>query len=159
MKSFVFLLLLTSLLFTITVSADSDGSLILNTDILTKNQVQTSGVGEFPIRGELFSSQLTTLTEKNEIKQKEVIKNAKSIDFSNKNVDVSGGNQVKRLLFENYQPQVITKKNQEETEHVNLLLVIAVPSLFLLLGIGMFAGRWRAKSKRKKLKVRKYNND
>ncbi|GAB2023721.1 type VII secretion protein EssA [Pseudolactococcus yaeyamensis] len=155
LKSFAIALVMIGILSAITVSADSDGSLTINTDILTNNQVQAGGVGDFPIRGELFSSALTEFSKQNSFKQNERIEQAKTIDFSIKSRDVSDDKQVKQLLFENYRPQVITTKNQENTKQSDYLFLIATLTMLFLGVVGIFAGRWRIKQKLKKQRTRK----
>jgi hypothetical protein len=141
------------------VLADSDGSLTINTDVLMKNQVQTAGVGDFSIRGELFSNALTALSEKNKSEQHALVHNVKNVDFSVKRKDTSDDNQVKQLLFENYQPQVLTKNSQNVTRKSNGTLLVGLLAVAVFLVLGISAGRWRSRQKSKKQRVRKYDND
>lgn len=146
-------------LFSFDVLADSNGSLKINTDILINNQILSGGVGEFPIRGELFSTDLTDLSEQNREEENSIVHRAENIDFSTQTKDNLEGNQSKKLLFENYQPQVITKNNQENAQQSNLVFWFVVPLMLVLLFIGIFAGRWRVQYKRKNKEVRIYEND
>ncbi|MGX6991586.1 type VII secretion protein EssA [Pseudolactococcus reticulitermitis] len=145
----IFILVIVSL-FSLYVQADSNGSLKINTDILTNNHILSGGVGEFPIRGELFSTDLTKVSEQNREEEKSIIHQAERIDFSNQTKDISEDKQSKKLLFKDYQPQVITKNSQEDVQQTNMVFWFAVPLLFFLLLLGIFAGRWRVQYKRKK---------
>ena len=80
-KSVVLILGMIGLFGPLTVRADSDGSLKIKSDMLTQNPIQLGGVGDFPIRGKLFSSEVSVLLDKKGFKHNEWMNQAKAIDF------------------------------------------------------------------------------
>lgn len=140
-KSFVLILGMIGLFGSLTVWADSDGSLKIKSDMLTQNLIQLGGVGDFPIRGKIFSSELSELLDQKNIKQREWINQAKAIDFSKKTKDVSGSKQIRQLLFDGYQPRVVANIAQENSKQSNNLLLLSIFCLLFLSVVGALLGR------------------
>lgn len=139
----------------VTVLADSDGSLKLNTDVLTKNQVQLGGAGDFLIRGELFSTDLSERSQNKKNLEMSRINQVKTLDFSIRNKDSSGKHDVRQQLFEHYLPQVIKSRQSDHIKQSSVLFWLTVFSVPCLCLVGIGGGRWRVRYKRKKAKARR----
>ena len=158
-KSLVLILGMIGLFGSLTVQADSDGSLKIKSDMLTQNPIQLGGVGDFPIRGKLFSSEVSVLLDKKGFKHNEWMNQAKAIDFSTTAKAVSDGKQVKQLLFASYQPRVITTNTQENNKQSNELLLLSFFGLLLLSVFGALLGRGYGIHKQKKQRRSRLKHD
>ena len=98
-------------------------------------------MGDFPIRGKLFSSEVSKLLDQKDIAYTGWITQAKAIDFSTTAKAVSDGKQVQQLLFASYQPRVITTNTQENNKQSNELLLLSFFGLLLLSVLGVMLGR------------------
>lgn len=158
-KSLVLILGMIGLFGSLTVQADSDGSLKIKSDMLTQNPIQLGGVGDFPIRGKLFSSEVSRLLDQKGFKHNEWINQAKGIDFSTTVKAISDGKQVKQLLFDTYQPRVITTNTQENNKQSNELLLLCFFGLLLLSVFGALFGRGYGIHKLKKQRRSRLKHD
>ena len=140
-KSLVLILGMIGISGSLTVQADSDGSLKIKSDMLMQNPIQLGGVGDFPIRGKLFSSEVSKLLDQKDIAYTGWITQAKAIDFSTTAKAVSDGKQVKQLLFDTYQSDVIAPNAQENNKQSNELLLLSFFGLLLLSVLGALLGK------------------
>ncbi|WP_172209901.1 type VII secretion protein EssA [Lactococcus hodotermopsidis] len=146
-----FLALFSGMVFSpVNTSADSDGNLKLNTDVITNNQIQAGGSGEFPIRGHLFTQELDEQSEKLESERNQLIDDVKNVDFSVKSSDSKNDDKVKKLLFQEYQPQVIIVKDQEDSKQSNWFMMMNIVIIVVLLSVGIVTGKWWTKRKLRK---------
>lgn len=151
-KSVVLILGMIGLFGSLTVQADSDGSLKIKSDMLMQNPIQLGGVGDFPIRGKLFSSEVSELLDQKDMVYTGRINQAKAIDFSTTAKAVSDGKQVKQLLFDTYQSGVIAPNAQENNKQSNELLLLSFFGFLLLSVVGALLGRGYGIHKLKKTK-------
>lgn len=132
------------------VKGYADGSLKLNTDILTNNESGVGGSGEFSIRALLFSKELDEQNQKIQNTQEQVIKNKKEIIFNEKSTQQLDRKVLIKKLFQNYQPQIIEHSgNYEQKEKNNFYLIGILVGPFLTL-LGIIFGNKRAKSRQRR---------
>ena len=135
------------------VKGNADGNLQLNTDVLMNNGAGVGGSGEFPIRGQLFSSELEEQNQKLKESQVQLAKQKQTIKFDKTSTPALSLKPVTKNLFQNYQPQVISSSEKSDKKsEVNIYLVGVVGGVFLLL-IGILIGNRWAKNKRRKKRV------
>ena len=89
----------------------------------------------------LFSSEVSKLLDQKDIAYTGWINQAKAIDFSTTAKAVSDGKQVKQLLFDTYQSDVIAPNAQENNKQSNELLLLSFFGLLLLSVLGALLGR------------------
>ena len=134
------------------VLGDSDGSLQLQSEMITNQSGGGASVSEFGIRSQLFS---TSLYEKEEEKEKQVaetLKHVQAIDF-NKNSQnklyKTNVQNVRTELFKDYKQANVASTSsgtEVKTKGILVLLILAIP-LMVLTG---FAARRFARRKRKR---------
>lgn len=149
---FVAFVLLLAIFSPINVKADSNGSLKLNTDILTGNQSQAGSVGDFPVRGRLFTKELEEQSKNLGLDSKQVVENIKTVDFSVKTDGTKSDSEVKKYLFQNYKSQVIISDNKEDSQQVSWFVMLSIPVMIVILFVGIFSGRWWTRKQRRKVR-------
>ncbi|HBZ60774.1 MAG TPA: type VII secretion protein EssA [Lactococcus sp.] len=149
---FVTFVLLLAIFSPINVKADSNGSLKLNTDILTGNQSQAGSVGDFPVRGRLFTKELEEQSKNLGLDSKQVVENIKTVDFSVKTDGTKSDSEVKKYLFQNYKSQVIISDNKEDSQQVSWFVMLSIPVMIVILFVGIFSGRWWTRKQRRKVR-------
>ncbi|MFC4652337.1 type VII secretion protein EssA [Lactococcus nasutitermitis] len=143
--SFIFLISIKS-------KADDNGSLQLNSNVVTNSNGGVGTGSEFPIRNALFT---TAMNQKVKAQMQDKIpEQQKALNFSKQTVNSlynTDTSKITKALFVDYKPQVIAsstnENNTQKTLWYWLLLIIAIPLVFL----AVFLGRKNAKrSLRKK---------
>ena len=144
----VFLILISPL----GVHADSDGSLQLNSDMITNQSGGTSSVSDFAIRSQLFSKDLEAKVEEKSQKEANATKSIQNADFNQRQLNrlyqVNHQN-VKTELFIHYGPTGFASDEtytQNATRGMLILLFLAVPLLVLT---GFVAKRFARRKRRK----------
>ncbi|MBS7576411.1 MULTISPECIES: type VII secretion protein EssA [unclassified Enterococcus] len=133
----------------ITVSADSNGELNINTNILSNNQSQLTNNSDFPIRGALFSDELNARSDEIKAEMEKPSGIIKSINFDSAEADETSDNQVTEQLFQEYQPQIVSSSSDLNKQHSNWLIALLVAGFVALIILGIFTGKWWAKRKRR----------
>lgn len=152
-KLILLVLLGLSLFLGVKVSADDNGSLELNTNILTNSEGGVGATGDFPIRNELFTDTLNQTAQAQ--MQDQIPAHRKTLDFS-KQADSQLYNtnteRISQKLFTNYQPQVLTSRNSSNNQVTRiwlwLLASLAIPLVILALYLGKQNAKRRLKKKR-----------
>ena len=135
------------------VKGSADGKLKLNTDVLTNNGTGVGGSGEFPIRGQLFSSELEEQNQRFKESQAQLAKQKQTINFEEKSTHSLDIKPATKNLFQDYQPQVITgAENSNEKNGLNFYMLGGVGGIFLTL-LGILIGNRYAKKKRRRKRV------
>ena len=136
----------------LSVCADSDGSLQLNSNLITNQSGENSGASDFEIRAQLFSKDLEQKTEDKAKQEAEITKVIDTIDFnqdSQNELYKMSYRSVKMKLFKDYrQADIISNdlNSQSSTKGVIIILILTMPLLVLTGFIArMFARRKRRK--------------
>lgn len=135
------------------VEGHADGSLKLNTDVLMNNGGDIGGTGDFPIRGQLFSSEIEEQNKKLHENQAEVGKHKKTIDFKEKSTESLNTKSMTNNLFHEYQPQVITTAESTGKKDVLSLYILIIVGGIVLTFLGILVGNRRVKRKRRRRSV------
>ncbi|MEY8443302.1 type VII secretion protein EssA [Lactococcus ileimucosae] len=136
----------------VSVQGDSDGSLQLQSEMITNQSGGGASVSEFGIRSQLFSTPLYEKEKEKEKQEAETLKHVQAIDF-NKNSQnklyKTNVQNVRTELFKDYKQANVasTSLNTEaKTKGMLVLLIVAIP-LMVLTG---FVARRFARRKRKR---------
>lgn len=122
------------------VFADSDGSLQLNSDMITMQSGAGSSTSDFAIRSQLFSKDLDDKTQEKAKSAEEVTKHINEINFNKKSQNhlyQTNYQSLKTELFKNYSQTNVTSDDETQaSKNVGLfiLLIIALP-LMILTGV------------------------
>lgn len=139
------LLLLLFLLNVKAVSVVGNGNLKLNTAIITNEQIQTGGGGEFPIRGILFSKELNEQAQQNDALLSQQTDVVGKLDFQKQSNQKADMQKMKAMLFQDYNPQVILSKSSQDGRSYALYVIIGALAAAVLLVVGVLSGRWWAR--------------
>lgn len=122
------------------VFADSDGSLQLNSDMITTQSGAGSSTSDFAIRSQLFSKDLDNKTHEKAKSAEEVTKHINEIDFNKKSQNQlyqTNYRNLKTELFKNYSQTNVTSDDEKQVSKnvgMFILLMIALP-LMILTGV------------------------
>ncbi|MCL2676623.1 MAG: type VII secretion protein EssA [Streptococcaceae bacterium] len=144
-KFILFLAVISFLLFPITVLANGDGSLILNSNMITNQSAGTGTVSDFPIRSQLFSQELTTRANEKNQAQANVEKQIESVDFKKDSMNtlyIADYQNLQTKLFHHYNQINVDSSDtntQAKNNEIIIILIVAVPLMILT---GFVARRW-----------------
>jgi len=128
--------------------ASDDGSLQLNTQIITESDGGLSISNEFPIRNALFGSEMNRIVEA-QISEQQVIQQ-KGLDFSAIGSDTLyqlDTNKVTKTIFINYQPAVRSAQSDNLGDQVSIWYWLNGILALVVLAGGITLGRRQAKRK------------
>jgi hypothetical protein len=133
------------------VAAQNDGSLKIDSTILTNQISGTGDLSEFPIRGQLFSPMFDGKIKERKQETQNITNLKQTIDFQ-KNADKQLHNlntdEVKMNLFKNYSNQNISMTTSKQDGNKNEWLIVAFLSLPLLFLTGFVAKHLTRRKKR-----------
>lgn len=95
------------------VLADSDGSLQLNSDMITTQSGAGSSISDFAIRSQLFSKDLDKKTQEKARNTEEATKHVNDIDFSKKNVK----NKLYKTELQSLKTEIIQRLQSDKCSH------------------------------------------
>ena len=128
---------------------DDAGQLGLNTTVLVNDSVGTGSLGEFAIRGSLFSADLSARVQEQREAAADRLTVARTLDFAHGDTSTVDYRPVRAALFEGYTsqegPRAAQERNEASPAFFGVAAVIAVPRV---LGAGLLAGRLWARRKR-----------
>ena len=136
-KFLLFLLILTVITFPNRIFADSDGGLVLDTNIITNKASNAGNASEFPIRAQLFSNQLELQAKKKAKQEKLTLQEVQKIDFKQERINqlyATNVQQVKMNLFKSYTNVNLSSHDESKKSQVSFLVlfwVLAIPLLIL----------------------------
>ncbi|MDN3201196.1 type VII secretion protein EssA [Enterococcus faecalis] len=131
--SAILLLLIDSLF----VRAESDGSLQLNSDMITNQSIGGTTSSDFAIRSQLFSKRMMEKVQEKEQREAENIKIIQNVDFNQENQNKlfqANYQRIKTELFKNYdQTNIGTSKLQTKMNNrgMLILMILALPLMIL----------------------------
>ncbi|MFJ3426627.1 hypothetical protein [Leifsonia aquatica] len=125
-----------------------DGSLDLNADILVDESVGTGSVGDFAVRGRLFSVDLSARADEQREASAARLDVADSLTFEPPDAGAESYEAVRAGLFADYTSDMHsqTVESREESPVLHLLVLVAGVPLVVL--IGVFLGRVWARRRR-----------
>lgn len=135
------------------VFADSDGSLQLNSDMITTQSGAGSSTSDFAIRSQLFSKDLDNKTQEKAKSAKEVTKYINEINFNKKSQNQlyqTNYQSLKTELFKNYSQTNVASNDSKGTSKNNGVLILLIMALPLMILTGVVA---RSLTRRKRRKV------
>jgi len=125
-----------------------DGSLNLNADILVDESVGTGAVGDFAVRGRLFSPELSARADEQREASAERLDIAGTLTFEPTASESEAYAAVRAGLFDGYSSDVHSQAVEAREESAilpTLALVIGVPLVIL---VGVYLGRFWARRRR-----------
>ncbi|PPF22182.1 hypothetical protein C5C18_14945 [Rathayibacter tritici] len=130
------------------IDDDGEGRLDLDTNVLVDESVGTASSGEFRIRGDLFSADVSARAQQEQEAAAERLTVATTLDFGRVKTSVDY-QQVRAALFGDYSSRDALKVTQEESEaspaSYGVVVAVAVP---VVLVVGVLLGRFWARRKR-----------
>jgi len=136
------------------VFASNDGSLSLDANVLN-NQTAGTSVGDFPIKGELFSPRINEIVFTQNKEQAQVTEKIKDITFEGTE---EFGNQVdykklERQLFKDYTSSINNSSVEKRATQADFSFWVLLGSALPLILLSMFLAKKRAQRiSRKKLR-------
>lgn len=131
------------------ILAQGTGSLQIKQDIISNDKVGNAGVGDFPIRGQLFLEKMNHKVEEIENQGLDTTALQSSIDF------LAAPNQSKKskrentdFLFKDYRPNVIFSESESETAGTNWLVIFLGIFFIVIAVFGAILGNWWAKRRK-----------
>ncbi|MFT4189016.1 MAG: hypothetical protein QM621_10605 [Aeromicrobium sp.] len=125
------------------------GQLDLNTTVLVNDPVSAGSVGDFPIRGSLFSADFAALLQEQQRRAAERLSVAETLDFTKTESGAAEYEPVRAVLFEDYTPrEVFSSAGDEQRSSSLLYIAAAVVGVPLTLVAGVLMGRFWARRKR-----------
>jgi hypothetical protein len=155
MKKFSLLLILAVLFILLSAErgfATSEGSLVLDTNVLNNQETSVGRTNDFPIRAQLFSTQMDEQIKLQLEKKEAVAKQIAQVDFEQESTNqlfVENYEVAKSRLFENYKSTSFGDEEQGSQSVNNqlwFLLVIALPLLLLTNIFAKYLARKRRSS-------------
>lgn len=135
------------------VFADSDGSLQLNSDLITTQSGAGSSTSDFAIRSQLFSKDLDNKMQEKAKSAEEVTKHINEINFNKKSQNhlyQTNYQSLKTELFKNYSQTNVASNDSKEASKNNGMLILLILALPLMILTGVVA---RSLTRRKRRKV------
>lgn len=135
-----------------TALADSDGSLQLNSDIITAQSKGEGGNSEFAIRAKLFSNELTKKTQEKAKNAASIPNYINDINFDQRHVNKlyqENYQSLKSDLFKNYNQTHIGTTELEQSSEKKSLLLLLILALPLMILTGLVARSWTRRKRRK----------
>lgn len=131
------------------LSAQSTGSLKLKPDIITNDKVGNAGVGDFPIRGQLFLEKMNQTVKKKNHQDADVLRLKSDIHFGIR-MDKSKKSRRENIdfLFKDYHPTVILTETEVVVATRNWIILLLVIFFVLIALLGAYLGHWWAKRRR-----------
>lgn len=129
--------------------AQDSGSLQIKQDIIANDKVGNAGVGDFPIRGQLFLEKMNHKVQDLESQDIDIASLQASIDF------LATADQSKKskrentdFLFKDYRPNVIFSEDESETTETSWLVIILGIFFIAIAVFGAILGNWWAKRRK-----------
>lgn len=129
--------------------AQDNGSLQIKQDIIANDKVGNAGIGDFPIRGQLFLENMNHKIQDLESQDIDIASLQTSIDF------LATADQSKKskrentdFLFKDYRPNVIFSEAETETIETSWLVIIWGIFFIIMAIFGVFLGNWWAKRRK-----------
>lgn len=122
--------------------ADSDGSLQLNSDLITTQSGEGATTSEFAIRAKLFSKDLDNKTQDKIKNSEKVTEHIANIDFNNKSQNKlykTNYRSIKTELFKNYSQTNVSTDDSKKTSSINGMLILFILAIPLLVLTGVVA--------------------
>lgn len=126
---------------------DTLGQLSLNTTVLVNESVGAGVVGDFAVRGELFTEPFSTQVQEQRQHQAERLAVVERLDFAPSDQTAATYQPVRAALFGDYSSTVLPSA-ESEPESTATLYGIAVVAVPLVLVAGVVLGKAWAKRKR-----------
>lgn len=130
-------------------AAQDNGSLQIKQDIIANDKVGNAGIGDFPIRGQLFLENMNHKIQDLESQDIDITSLQASIDF------LATADQSKKskrentdFLFKDYQPNVIFSEAETETVETSWLVIILGVFFVAIAIFGAILGNWWAKRRK-----------
>lgn len=134
------------------VSADSDGSLQLNSDMITTQSGAGSSTSDFAIRSQLFSKDLDKKAQEKVKSGEEATKHIDEIDFNKESQNKlykANYQSLKTELFKNYIQTNVASNDSKETSKNNGMLILLIMALPLMILTGVVARNLTRRKRRK----------
>lgn len=119
------------------VRAESDGSLQLNSDMITNQSIGGATSSDFAIRSQLFSKRMMEKVQEKEQREAENIKIIQNVDFNQESQNKlfqANYQRIKTELFKNYdQTNIGTSELQTKMNNrgMLILMILALPLMIL----------------------------
>jgi type VII secretion protein EssA len=134
------------------VSADSDGSLQLNSGMITTQSGAGSSTSDFAIRSQLFSKDLDKKAQEKVKSGEEATKHIDEIDFNKESQNKlykANYQSLKTELFKNYIQTNVASNDSKETSKNNGMLILLIMALPLMILTGVVARNLTRRKRRK----------
>lgn len=119
------------------VRAESDGSLQLNSDMITNQSIGGATSSDFAIRSQLFSKKMLEKVQEKEQREAEKIKTIQNVDFNQESQNKlfqANYQRIKTELFKDYnQTNIGTSEAQTKMNNrgMLILMILALPLMIL----------------------------
>ena len=131
------------------VVAQDTGSLQIKQDIISNDKVGNAGVGDFPIRGQLFLEKMNRKVQDIESQGVDTVALRSSIDFlSTPDQSKKSRRENTDFLFEDYHPNVIFSEDEIETVETSWMVIILGLFFITVVIFGAILGNWWAKRRK-----------
>ncbi|GAB2025546.1 type VII secretion protein EssA [Lactovum odontotermitis] len=142
-------------------AATNDGQLVLDPNIITNSGGGIGTTGDFPVRNQLFTDEMTQRVKNSKQEQLKIPDTKASLTFSKqtqKGLYTEETVSLVKKLFVNYQPVVIPSKT-EQTGRSNtlwywIICAAGFPLCFLAVYLGRKSGHRRARKRKEKATLR-----
>lgn len=134
------------------VLADSDGSLQLNSDMITTQSGAGSSTSDFAIRSQLFSKDLDKKTQEKARNTEDATKHVNDIDFSKKSQNKlykTNYQSLKTKLFRDYSQTNVASTESKKDSKNNGMLILLLLTLPLMILTGYVARSLTRRKRRK----------
>lgn len=129
--------------------AQDSGSLQIKQDIIANDKVGNAGVGDFPIRGQLFLEKMNHKVQDIESQGLDTTALQSSIDFlSTPDQSKKSKRENTDFLFKDYHPNVIFSEDESETTETSWLVIILGIFFIAIAVFGAILGNWWAKRRK-----------
>ena len=125
------------------VLADSDGSLQLNSDMITTQSGAGSSTSDFAIRSQLFSKDLDKKTQEKARNTEEATKHVNDIDFSKKSQ-----NKLYKTNYQSLKTKLFRDESKKDSKN-NGMLILLLLTLPLIILTGYVARSLTRRKRRK----------
>jgi type VII secretion protein EssA len=132
--------------------ADSDGSLQLNSGMITTQSEAGSSTSDFAIRSQLFSKDLDKKTQEKEKNTEEATKHIDEIDFSKESQNKlykTNYQSLKTELFKDYSYTNVASNDSKKNVKNNGMLILLILALPLVILTGVVARNLTRRKRRK----------
>lgn len=130
------------------VTQDS-GSLQIKQDIIANDKVGNAGVGDFPIRGQLFLEKMNHKVQDIESQGLDTTALQSSIDFlSTPDHSKKSKRENTDFLFKDYHPNVIFSEDEIEAVETSWVVIILGVFFIAIAILGAILGNWWAKRRK-----------